>query len=491
MGKRKALFLLLLVVCYALVVSVGGYEEDEGRRGREQEEEEEEEKREGEDESSFLLQESKHVVKTEAGNMKVVRGWRGKVMDKRMHIGFIDMEPRSLFIPQYLDSSLILFIRIGEARIGHIHKDELVERRLKSGDVYRIAAGSAFYMENTAEGQKLHIICSIDTSESLERNTFQSFFIGGGMNPPSILAGFDPHVLSAAFNVSEEEIREILSRQQEGAIVYLHDSHPPSVWTQFVKQEQHERKTHLKRIVHLEEEADQEEEESTWSLRKLLNSVFGVENKKEGKSRKGPDSYNIYDRNPDFKNSYGWSMAIDESDYSPLGDSDVGVYLVNLTAGSMMAPHINPRATEYGIVLRGTGRVQIVYPNGSLAMNAKVSEGEVFRVPRYFPFCHIASRSGPFEFFGFATSARKTRPQFLVGANSLLQTMRGPELAAAFGISEERLRNITDAQREAVILPSPSVAPPDNTRDSKDKSKVDLIPKVMKNFGNDMVIGFY
>ena len=31
---------------------------------------------------------------------------------------------------------------------------------------------------------------------------WQSFFIGGGMNPTSVLAGFDTNTLTAAFNVS-------------------------------------------------------------------------------------------------------------------------------------------------------------------------------------------------------------------------------------------------------------------------------------------------
>ena len=122
----------------------------------------------------------------------------------------------------------------------------------------------------------------------------------------------------------------------------------------------------------------------------------------------------------------------------------------------MMAPHVNPRAIEYGVVLKGTGRIQIVSPNGTLAMNARVQEGDVFWVPRYFPFCQIASTNGHFEFFGFTTSARRNHPQFLVGRNSLMQSLRGPEFAAAFGISEKRLNRIANAQREQVILPSSS-----------------------------------
>lgn len=159
----------------------------------------------------------------------------------------------------------------------------------------------------------------------------------------------------------------------------------------------------------------------------------------------------------------------------------------------MMAPHINPRATEYGIVLRGAGTIQIAYPNGSLAMNAKVTEGNVFWIPRYFPFCQIASRSGPFEFFGFTTSARQNRPQFLVGANSLLRTMRGPEFANAFGVSEERLNQILDSQRESVILPSASIVPPDETVEETmevEMEKTEILPYMIRSFGNDMILEF-
>lgn len=65
----------------------------------------------------------------------------------------------------------------GEAKVGWIHKNELVERTLKSGDVYRIPAGSAFYMVNKADGQRLQIICSIDTTESLGGDLFEVFEI--------------------------------------------------------------------------------------------------------------------------------------------------------------------------------------------------------------------------------------------------------------------------------------------------------------------------
>lgn len=156
-----------------------------------------------------------------------------------------------------------------------------------------------------------------------------------------------------------------------------------------------------------------------------------------------------------------------------------------------MAPHINPTASEYGIVLRGSGTIQVVFPNGTLAMNTKVSEGDVFWIPRYFPFCQISSRTGPFEFFGFTTSSQKNMPQFLVGRNSLLQTMYGRELAVSFGVSKELFNKFIHAQDESTILPTASVAPPDDTNRVilKKEKQEKMIPKVAKKIGNDMLMG--
>ncbi|PHU15898.1 hypothetical protein BC332_17103 [Capsicum chinense] len=447
MGDRRTLLLLVLTLFCALVSSIGAYEEEEY-----------EQRTQGE--RWFLLRHLHNVVKTDAGSMRMVKGGyrRGSYLHSPMHIGFISMEPNSLFIPQYLDSDLVLFVHHGEARVGHIYRDILAERHLKHGDVYTIPAGSAFYLENRAENERLRIICSIDiTSESMRWNAFQSYFIGGGVHPASILAGFDHNTLSTALNVSTSELKTLLTRQSSGPIVHISSSHDHSnIWSKFLAQEPHQKLAHLKRIVNFGEESSPKEEQSTWSLRKILFTLLNREDAVKRVNHEAPSTYNLYNRNPDFQNDYGWSKKLDESDYSPLRISGNGVYLVNLSSGSMMAPHVNPRAIEYGVVLKGTGRVQIVYPNGTLAMNSRVREGDVFWVPRYFPFCQIASTNGPFEFFGFTTSARRNRPQFLVGQNSLMQSLRGPEFAAAFGIGQKRLERIANAQCEQVILPSSS-----------------------------------
>ncbi|KAG4961284.1 hypothetical protein JHK87_037917 [Glycine soja] len=436
----------------------------------------------------FMMLKSKRVAQTDAGEMRVLESYGGRILERRLNIGFINMEPRSLFIPQYIDSTLIIFLRSGEAKLGFIYKDKLAERHLKMGDVYQIPAGSAFYLVNIEEAQKLHIICSIDPSESLGIDIFQSFYLGGGAHPASVLSGFEPQILETAFNASGEELRKMFTRQHEGPIVHVGDSHATSIWTKFLQLKEEDKLQHLREMVQQEQEEEEEEfvaeeeKQTSWSWRKLLESVFGdeIKNTREKVTKKSPHSCNLYDRKPDFKNSYGWSVALDGSEYSPLKSSGVGIYHVNLSAGSMMAPHVNPRATEYGIVLKGSGRIQIVFPNGSNAMDAHIKEGDVFFIPRYFAFCQIASRGEPLEFFGFTTSAQKNRPQFLVGATSLMRTMVGPELAAAFGVSEETMNRVARAQHEAVILPTPWAA---HAHDHKVKEEVvvDIFQKLARN----------
>uniref|UniRef100_A0A1D1ZK97 Vicilin-like antimicrobial peptides 2-2 n=1 Tax=Anthurium amnicola TaxID=1678845 RepID=A0A1D1ZK97_9ARAE len=471
MGARwEALLLVLLVASWAVAV-VSGY--DEQREGEEAGGEEFGHHHRGGGEQKaglFILEKSKQVVKTEAGGGRGVKGFRGRGSPSPMHIGFVSMEPNSLLIPQYMDASLILFVRRGEAKVGWIYKDRLVERQLKMGDIYRISAGSTYYIVNTGKAQRLQMICSIDTSESLGSDVFQSFFIGGGSNPTPVLAGFDTHTLTNAFNVTSDVLNSIM-KQGRGPIVYMKGD--------AAEQARRLPSTLLPSKKNPTHEEDGDKEVKTWSWRKLLD-LFVWKEAEEDHHRSSsinsnvdsPNPYNLFDRNPDFKNDYGWSLALDEGEYPPLRHSGVGVYLVNLTAGAMMAPHVNPSAAEFGVVLSGEGRVQVVFPNGSSAMDAEVKAGDAFWVPRYFPFCQVASRGGPMEFFGFTTSARRNRPQFLVGASSVLRTMMGPELAAAFGTSEERLRKVVELQKESAILPAwPRPAKGEEEQEKKEKGE--------------------
>lgn len=98
MGKQQMSVLVLVLVAYC----ASGRREFEG------------EERSGGHKKMFILHEAKEVVRTESGEIKVVRGTSGS-SGRLLHIGFITMEPQSLLIPQYLDSHLVLYINQGRS----------------------------------------------------------------------------------------------------------------------------------------------------------------------------------------------------------------------------------------------------------------------------------------------------------------------------------------------------------------------------------------
>lgn len=133
---------------------------------------------------------------------------------------------------------------------------------------------------------------------------------------------------------SRAKIQRIFKKKQDGPIVFIDDSHSESQWTKFLELKKLEKVKHLKTLVQSQEEDEEEKQTSYWSWRKLMKSVLGKKNKNiENKDRAdSPDSYNLYDRKPDFRNTYGWSSALDGDDYYPLKIPDIGVFHVNLTA---------------------------------------------------------------------------------------------------------------------------------------------------------------
>lgn len=113
----------------------------------------------------------------------------------------------------------------------------------------------------------------------------------------------------------------------------------PSVWAEFLKWKKQDRRKYLSKMLAFEEDPEEDEGQVTWSWKRFfLPSIFWVEDEKNGdwgrRTGDAPDSYNLYDRKPDFRNNYGWSVALDGADYRPLKHSGIGVYLVNLTAVS-------------------------------------------------------------------------------------------------------------------------------------------------------------
>ena len=136
-----------------------------------------------------------------------------------------------------------------------------------------------------------------------------------------------------------------MTAQGAGPIIYADATHAPSLWANFLQLKDEEKLKRLKMMAPNTESSEKEDEEGEphWSWGKLWESLVGKQNRRGDRDKRGdrkagsdtgsgPDPYNLYDRDPDFRNAYGWSIALDGHTYHPLKRSGIGVFLVNLTA---------------------------------------------------------------------------------------------------------------------------------------------------------------
>uniref|UniRef100_A0A453IR96 Cupin type-1 domain-containing protein n=1 Tax=Aegilops tauschii subsp. strangulata TaxID=200361 RepID=A0A453IR96_AEGTS len=244
---------------------------------------------------------------------------------------------------------------------------------------------------------------------------------------------------------------------------------------------------------------DQEKKEKSNWTEEIFDALWGDESplnkkkkkdkhkkkdKKDDKSKS--ETFNFYSGKPDVKNCFGWSKTMTNKDLQNLKGSNIGMFMVNLTTGSMMGPHWNPKATEIAIVTHGSGIVQVVCPStasgaggghghhdeggrgggdhghhdeggrrrgdhghhdeggrrggdhgqgGVECKNSvfRVKEGDVFVVPRFHPMAQLSFNNGSFVFVGFSTHMGENNPQFLAGEHSVLQVIGKEIVALALG----------------------------------------------------------
>ncbi|KAK4416534.1 Vicilin-like seed storage protein [Sesamum alatum] len=377
-------------------------------------------------------EERRALVSTEYGQISAVRV-RDTVNGSYL-LHFITLEPNSLFLPVVLHADMVFYVHTGSGRLSWTDEDDLKNSELRRGDVYRLRQGSVFFiqsnLETETERQKLRIHAIFANSDN--GLTVQSFWeraTGPYSSIRDMVLGFDRKVLQAAFKVPEEVIDELFNGTQQPTIIHSVPATKRTAW----------------------------EAEAAF-IRGLLASrsynVFEL-NKKKGKDR--ARLFNLFKEDKDFENCNGWSTTVTRKKLSALKGSNVGLFMVNLTAGSMMGPHWNPRAAEIAVVLQGRGMVHVVCSSisnetGCRNMRFEVEEGDVFAVPRFHPMAQMSFNNETLVFMGFSTSTKKNHPQFLAGQASVLRALDKDVLAMSFNVTNTTLDQLVAQQHESVIL---------------------------------------
>ncbi|KZV19011.1 vicilin-like antimicrobial peptides 2-2-like [Dorcoceras hygrometricum] len=337
------------------------------------------------------------LVSSEYGEISAVRvGDEGIGAAYLVH--FFTLEPNSLFLPVILHEHMVFYVQTGSGKLSWAEENELKDVDLKPGDVYRLQAGTVFFLQSNLETEagryklRIHALFA-DSKDELREST-----TGPYSSIRDMVLGFDKKVLHAAFKVSGEVIDELLSGAKPPAIVH---GIP---------------KTRKKTL-------EMEIQFISGLVRSREHNSIQVNKKKREKAK----LFNLIEGKKDFENDNGWSTTVTGKKLSVLKDTNIGLFMVNLSRGSMMGPHWNPVATEIGVVWQGTGVVRIVC--SSTGVEA-----------------------------GFSTSAKRNHPQFFAGQASVLKTLDREVVSVSFNVSKETLDQLLAPQMDSVILGCTSCA---------------------------------
>ncbi|XP_021301198.1 vicilin-like seed storage protein At2g18540 [Herrania umbratica] len=367
------------------------------------------------------------LIGTEYGEISAVKftdGTRGPY-----HLQFITLEPSSLFLPVLLHAEMVFYVHTGSGTLSWTDDNEIRNVNIRKGDIYRLHPGSVFYIQSSLkpEREKLRIHAIFSNTE----DDINEPWVGAYSSITDLVLGFDSRVLQAAFKVPEDVIEEVMKATK-----------PPGIIHAVQKKKNCEWQARLLKAF-------------PWRNRDGFDSING--------KKKRTKAYNVLEADPDFKNCNGWSLTVDRHDLRLLRDSNIGVFMVNLTKGSMMGPHWNPRASEIAIVLQGQGMVRVVCPGNASAPECKsvrfrVKEGDVFAARKFHPMAQMSFNNDSFVFMGFSTSTMRNYPQFLAGKSSVLQVLDRQILAVSFNVTNTTIHQLLTPQKESVILDCTSCA---------------------------------
>ncbi|PKU76621.1 Vicilin-like antimicrobial peptides 2-2 [Dendrobium catenatum] len=365
------------------------------------------------------------VVYTEAGEITALDVSNGQKDFGSYHMEFFTLDTRSLLLPVLLHADMVFYVHTGRGTISWIDKNKVEVLQVEPGDIYRLEEGTVFYIQSSGDSnrEKLRIHAIFSTE-----NPTESFIGGAYSNIADLVRGFDMEVLQMSFGASVEVIEKIKRTEK-----------PPL-------------------IIPFEVKNESESHNSDW--KGVFEAVLGMRTDDVLNGNVDKKAFNVFKRKPDVENRHGRSITLTQKDVKSLEGSSMGVFMVNLTKGSMIGPHWNPKATEIAIVIEGHGIVQVICPSNPSGFGIEkfttkkfyVKEGDVFIIPKFYPMTQMSFNNSSFVFVGFSNNGKKNHPQFLTGKWSVIQAMDREVMAASFNVTSKTFEHLLAKQKDEVLL---------------------------------------
>ena len=418
-------------------------EEDEGQ----EEEGEEEEK---ENPYVFEVDYFLSKIKTTHGSMmalpdfsRISKFLRGI---KEYRLGILSIQPQVILTPNYLDADALFFVTSGRGTITLIHEYQRHKFELEEGVLFRLPAGTTYYVVNSDNRESLNIAQLLLPVSNPGR--FEPFFWAAGGNPESFLNAFSSEILEAAFKVSRDELQNLFERQDQDQGVFV--------------------KASREQIRAL---SDTEESSGIWP--------FGSQ------SSKG--TFRLFKKRPTHSNRFGQHYEVDHNDYSPLEHFDyVTLSFANITQRAMIAPYLNSASTKIALVVGGEGFIQMACPHiqsstsseqqqggssrqqhqgGRSLLKSRVSyrkisaplrTGTAFVVPAGHPVVTIASNKGNLQVVCFELNSKNNVKYFIAGKQNVVKLMEREAKELTFNAKEQQVDRVFGKQEEEFFVQGPN-----------------------------------
>ncbi|KAG9453699.1 hypothetical protein H6P81_006603 [Aristolochia fimbriata] len=306
-----------------------------------------------------------------------------------------------LALPSYSDSAKIVYVLQGKGRAGIVmpeSKEKVIA--IKKGDALALPFGVTTWWFNDDDAE-LVVLFLGDTSKAHKIGEFTNFYLTGATG---LFTGFTPEFVGRAWDLDEEQVKQFVHNQKATGIVKLKDGTQMPV-----------AKDERKGVVLNCEEAP-----------------LDVDIPKAG-----------------------CVVVLNTQNLPMIKEVGLGADLVRIQGNAMCSPGFScDSAYQVTYIVRGSGRVQVVGPDGKRALETHVKAGNLFIVPRFFVVSKISDADG-MDWFSIITTPN---PVFshLAGRTGVWKALSPEVLQAAFNVSPELEKAFTSKRPKDEIFFAPA-----------------------------------
>ncbi|XP_055814858.1 cocosin 1-like [Solanum dulcamara] len=325
---------------------------------------------------------------------------------KKVAAGLLLLHPRGIALPHYADSSKIGYVCEGECILGLISPEDSKEEviKIQKGDTLPVTVGVTSWWYNAGHDSKLTIIFLGESSEEYTPGEFCYFFLTGAAG---ILNGFSNDLIAKYFHMNKNESEKLMKDQ--------------SILNLLIK----------------------------------INEGTTIPNPSNSAKRKLV--FNLDDAKPcvDVKNG-GTLSSVSGKNIALLEEIGLSANRVVLEGGAILGPIFTAdNSVQLNYVTKGSGRVVIVGLFGKVVLDTKVEEGELFFVPKFFPFV-VEADEGGIEFFSVKTSSKQVYGELSGGKKSIWEAASSSILEVSLNMTPDLTKSFKAKIAKGAVIAPPS-----------------------------------